>query len=121
RAGASGVSLGPLPGTLLHFSLFTRWEKTHPLQGGVFRLKYRRDRRPGRPLEPVWMFYPKFVWETLQKVYVGVTAAWHLYGVKKRIKVDPNRLAYMDQALTPVTDEEVDTLQLFNQNDAARH
>jgi radical SAM superfamily enzyme YgiQ (UPF0313 family) len=121
RAGASGVSLGPLPGTLLHFSLFTKWEKTHPLQGGVFRLKYRRDRRPGRPLEPVWVFYPKFLWETAQKVYAGVTAAWHLYGVKKRIKADPNRFAYKDLALTPVTDAEVDTLELFTHTDAARH
>ena len=121
RAGATGVRLGPLPGTLLHFSMFTKWENVHPLQGGIFRLKYRRDRRPGMATEPVWTFYPKFFWDLGGKVVAGVRAAIHLYGIKKRVKADPNRLAYMDAALTPVTDEEVDTLALFNQNDAARN
>ena len=35
------------------------------------------------------------------------------------IKRDPNRMAYTDLALTPVTDEEEDTLEIF-QTDAAR-
>ncbi len=121
RAGATGVSLGPLPGTLLHFAMFTKWEKTHPLQGGIFRLKYRRDRRPGLPVEPVWTFYPKQAWELAQKVVAGVTAALHLYRVKKQIKADPNRFAYKDTAITPVTEEEVDTLELFNKDEGARH
>jgi radical SAM superfamily enzyme YgiQ (UPF0313 family) len=121
RAGATGVSLGPLPGTLMHFSLFNTWEKTHPLQGGIFRLKYRSDRRPGLPREPVWTFYPKFAWDLAQKVAVTVRTALHLYGVKKKIKADPNRFAYMDAAIAPVTDEDVDNLDLFNQNDAARN
>jgi radical SAM superfamily enzyme YgiQ (UPF0313 family) len=121
RAGATGVRLGPLPGTLLHFSLFMEWEKVHPLQGGLFRLKYRRDRRPGLPIEPVWTFYPRQLWELAQKLVVGVTTAIHLFSAQKRIKADPDRLAYMDQAITPVTEAEVDTLELFNQNEAARH
>jgi hypothetical protein len=111
RAGATGVRLGPLPGTLLHFSLL----------GGLFRLKYRRDRRPGLPIEPAWAFYPKQLWDLAQKLAVGVTTAIHLFSAQKRIKTDPNRLAYKDLAITPVTEAEVDTLELFNQNDAARH
>ena len=61
------------------------------------------------------------MWELGQKVAAGLSAALHIYGVKKRIKADPNRFAYMDQALMPVTEEEVDTLELFTQNEAARH
>ena len=33
-------------------------EKLHPIQGGLFRLKYRRDRRPSLPMEPVWASAP---------------------------------------------------------------
>jgi hypothetical protein len=51
----------------LHFALFTKWENTHPLQGGIFRLKYRRDRRPTFPLEPVWRFYPRLAWDLGRK------------------------------------------------------
>ena len=45
----------------------------------------------------------------------------HLYGVKKAVKNDPLHKSYMDQALTPVSDDELNTFALFNQNDAARH
>ena len=45
RAGATGINLSSLAGTLLHFSQFTAMENVHPLQGGIFRLKYRTDRR----------------------------------------------------------------------------
>src|SRR2546423_2541388 len=33
-------------------------EKVHPLESGLFRLKFRRDRRPGLPIEPGWKVYP---------------------------------------------------------------
>jgi radical SAM superfamily enzyme YgiQ (UPF0313 family) len=121
RAGATGVRLGPLPGTLLHFSMFTKWENVHPLQGGIFRFKYRRDRRPGLPIEAAWRFYPKYLWEIARKVNVAARSALHLYGVKKAVKNDPLHKSYMDQALTPVSDDELNTFALFNQNDAARH
>jgi hypothetical protein len=54
-------------------------------------------------------------------VNAAARAAIHLYGVKKAIKNDPQHKAYTDLALTPVSDEEVNTFELFNQNDAARH
>ena len=121
RAGATNVRLSKVPGALLHFSQCLKWEKVHPLQGGVFRLKYRRDRRPGHPIEPIWTFYPKLAWELAQKGVAVATAAFHIYGFQKRLKADPDRFAYKDLAITPVTEDEVDTLQLFNQNGAARH
>ena len=43
-------------------------EKVHPLESGVFRLKFRRDRRPGLPIEPVWKFYPKYWVESVVKM-----------------------------------------------------
>ena len=37
--------------TMLWFKLMIDHEGVHPLEGGAFRLKYRRDRRSGLPLE----------------------------------------------------------------------
>jgi radical SAM superfamily enzyme YgiQ (UPF0313 family) len=120
RAAATGVRLGPLPGTLLHFALFTKWENTHPLQGGILRLKYRRDRRPTLPLEPLWRFYPQLAVDLCRKTIAVANMAIYLYRLKTRIKTDPDRLAYHDAAITPATENEVDRLDLFTNNEAAR-
>lgn len=121
RAGVAGISLSSLAGTLLHFSQFTATENVHPLQGGILRLKFRRDRRPTFAIEPVWVFYPRYVWETAGKLTRFARAARHLYGLAKSIKADPQKKAYMDQALAPAVDDDLDSLELFNQNDAARN
>jgi radical SAM superfamily enzyme YgiQ (UPF0313 family) len=121
RAGATRVKLSSLAGTLLHFSQFTKLENVHPLQGGIFRLKYRRDRRPGLPIEPAWRFYPKYIWGTLAKYVVAAKAARRLYRLKDIVKNDPNRWSYTDRAMTPASNDDLDSLELFNQNDAARH
>jgi radical SAM superfamily enzyme YgiQ (UPF0313 family) len=121
RAGATGINLSSLAGTLLHFSQFTALEKVHPLQGGIFRLKFRRDRRPPLALESMWVFYPKYLWDTARKLVRVAKAARHLYGLAKAIKADPRKTAYMDRALSPAVEDDLDSLGLFNQNDAARH
>ena len=43
-------------------------ENAHPLQGGIFRRKYRLDRRPGMPIEPIWSFYPKYAWNASRNI-----------------------------------------------------
>jgi radical SAM superfamily enzyme YgiQ (UPF0313 family) len=121
RAGATGIKLSSLAGTLLHFSQFTAMENVHPLQGGILRLKFRRDRRPTFAIEPMWIFYSNYFWETARKFVRAARAARRLYGLAKTIKADPRKSAYIDQALTPAVEEDLDSLELFNQNDAARN
>ena len=89
-------------------------EKVHPLEAGFFRKKYRRDRRSGFALEPAWKFYPAYWLETVTKLgrWFGTYAGLRL--IYNRIKRDPKRYEYMDTALTPVTDEELETLELFH-------
>ena len=89
-------------------------EKVHPLESGVIRLKFRRDRRPGLPREPIWTFYPKFWVESAAKIYKLTTLYFRLRGIYKRIKADKKRFKYMDVALTPVTDHDVDDLEIFH-------
>ncbi|HSV62994.1 MAG TPA: radical SAM protein [Chthoniobacterales bacterium] len=89
-------------------------EGVHPLESGVFRLKFRRDRRPGLPLESALIFYPRYWIESALKL--GRLA--FLYGrirrIYSRIKKDPNRFKYMDVALTPVTEHDVEDLEMFH-------
>jgi hypothetical protein len=106
---------------LYMFSSSVPIEGVHPLQGGLLRRKYRLDRRPGMPIEPAWSFYPKLAAEFAVKSARAVRLALWLSMTMRRIKKDPNRLAYTDLALTPVTDDEEDRLALFTHTDIARN
>ena len=45
---------------------------------------------------------------------------WRMARVRRSIKRDPNARAYMDTALAPVADDDVDTLEMFSVTDSAR-
>jgi radical SAM superfamily enzyme YgiQ (UPF0313 family) len=89
-------------------------EGTHPLEAGLFRYKFRRDRRPGFPIVPAWKFYPAYFVESLTKLSRWAKLYFGLRKVYVRIKKDPKRYEYMDQALTPVADDDAETLELFH-------
>jgi radical SAM superfamily enzyme YgiQ (UPF0313 family) len=89
-------------------------EKIHPLESGLFRFKFRRDRRPGLPIEPVWKFYPRYVVESVVKLVRWFALYFWLRRIYVRIKKDPKRFEYMDIALTPVTDHDVEDLEMFH-------
>jgi len=121
RAATTGASMVRLTGNMFVFANFADVEKTHPLQGGFGRRKYRRDRRPGLPIEPIWSFYPKFVLEFVSK-YARMARSWvRLETASRRIRKDPRRWLYSDQALTPVSEDETESLELFTHSDDARH
>ena len=90
-------------------------EKVHPLEAGLFRYKFRRDRRPGFAIEPRWKFYPRYVFESIAKLWkwAGIYAGLRL--IYMRAKRDPKKYAYMDTALTPVTEHDVEELELFHE------
>ncbi|MFL6588697.1 MAG: B12-binding domain-containing radical SAM protein [Chthoniobacterales bacterium] len=89
-------------------------EGVHPLESGVFRLKYRKDRRPGLPIEPIWTFYPKYWAESVDKVTKLISLYGKLRFMYKRLKKGKNKLKYMDVALTPVTDHDTEDLEMFH-------
>ncbi|HEY5311737.1 MAG TPA: hypothetical protein VIK18_04435, partial [Pirellulales bacterium] len=110
------------PGKTLFFMAWFKGcitiEKTHPLEGGYLRLKFRRDRRPGMPLEPAWRFYPKYLVETVWKQIQWLALYVRLRLIYLKHKHDPRRHEYMDLALEPVADDETETRELF-QSEAA--
>jgi hypothetical protein len=100
--------------TLLWFKLVALFEGVHPLEGGAFRLKFRRDRRHGMPLENPVVFYALYAAETAMK-------AWHylaVYCAEKRtlrqVLRAPDRWTYTDLAITPPREDELDSLDLYH-------
>jgi hypothetical protein len=121
RAGAFDLGVSHLTALLFMFSKAVTLENLHPLQGGIFRRKYRLDRRYGMPIEPVWKFYPKAAWEIGSKL-VRMTRFWlELDRMRRVVRKDPNRHLYTDAALTPVEDGETETLEMFTHNEGARN
>jgi hypothetical protein len=121
RGVAANCRMSRLTAFLYMFSSSVPIEGVHPLQGGLLRRKHRLDRRPGMPIEPIWSFYPKLAAEFAVKSARAVRLALWLSMTMRRIKKDPNRLAYTDLALTPVTEDEEDRLALFTHTDIARN
>jgi hypothetical protein len=120
RAVASGLGVSRLLAVLFFFSAAFPLEGMHPLQCGLFRLKYRRDRRPGFPIEPVWKFYPKYWWETVSK-HVRLVGYWlELELMLRKAKREQARTPYIDLALSPVTEDETETLEMYTHNAAVR-
>ncbi|MGI9064807.1 MAG: B12-binding domain-containing radical SAM protein [Pyrinomonadaceae bacterium] len=119
RAMATGTSPGKAVLFITWFKGCIGIEKIHPLEGGFLRLKFRRDRRSGLPLEPVLLFYPKYLAGMLWKQLRWISLYSRLYLIYREIKRDSRRHEYMDLALTPVEDDEVETREMF-QSDVAQ-
>jgi radical SAM superfamily enzyme YgiQ (UPF0313 family) len=112
RAAATGNNVGKIKTYALYFKGYHPIEHVHPLEGGALRLKSRHERRPHLPVEPAWLFYPRYFAETAVKAVRWTTLAIRLERLARKVKNDPQRLEYTDQALTLLVDE-VENLELY--------
>jgi radical SAM superfamily enzyme YgiQ (UPF0313 family) len=119
RAAATGVPIGNLAKYLLTFSTTDCLENVHPLQGGILRLKHPSERRPGLSRENPWFFWPRFGWETFVKHMIITGAIVRLLIWQTAIMYSPGARNYIDQALTPVSDDEDETLDLLTKTTGA--
>jgi hypothetical protein len=113
RAIATGISPGKALFLIFWFKGCIGLEGIHPLEGGFLRMKHRRTRRAGLPLESMFLFYPKFLFETVSKVTRWISLYARLRLIYRRVKRDPARHDYMDLAITPVMDDEMETREMF--------
>ena len=120
RAVATRISPGKMMFLLIWFYGCVIVEKIHPLEGGYLRRKVRRDRRPGLPIEPAILFYPRYVLDLIAKHMKIARVVWRMGRVRRQIKRDPKARDYRDLALTPVSDGELDGLEIFNVTTSAR-
>jgi hypothetical protein len=120
RARASGLSLPLVMEDLIGQSSMVAIENLHPIQAGVLRRRYRGDRRAGYESEPAWRLYPRYAAETAVKIGRLLGRALYLWSLVAYVYLEPGGRRYTDQALTPVSEGETDSLMLFTQTPAAR-
>ncbi|SEF02138.1 Radical SAM superfamily enzyme YgiQ, UPF0313 family [Rhizobiales bacterium GAS188] len=101
--------------TIMWFRLMTLYEDVHPLEGGGLRLKFRRDRRHGMPIESPLVFYPRYFGETLVKAW----RYWRYYrqcmGTLKEVLAAPDRYSYTDLAIEKPDMQEFERLGLYHE------
>jgi hypothetical protein len=120
RAVPARISPGKMMFLLIWFWGCITLEKVHPLQGGYLRRRVRTDRRPGLPRENPVLFYPREAAELVIKHVRVAGMIWRLGRIRRALKRDPKARHYTDVALTPVQENDLDTLQMFNVTEGAR-
>jgi radical SAM superfamily enzyme YgiQ (UPF0313 family) len=120
RGAAAGIVMPRLLSMLWVYSKVMAVEGLHPLQGGLIRRKSRRDRRASFPIEPAWSFYPRYIAGLVGKQAVLAGSVVRLLWLYLRIRLNPERKTYTDDALTPVTEADSQSLELFTHSEDAR-
>jgi Radical SAM superfamily len=92
--------------TLLWFTLAPRFAGVHPLELGVFRLKTRRDRRPGMARENPLVFYPRVYGRELLNWMQALPIFLRFDKMRRDVTKDPDRWTYSDIAIAPMCDDE---------------
>jgi radical SAM superfamily enzyme YgiQ (UPF0313 family) len=100
RGCAAGINNRRLANMLFWFHGCKAIEEVHPLEGGLFRIKTRRERRPGLPIEGRLRFYGRYGWQFVSKHlrYAGLIL-W-LRWVSWQLDRDPEAVNYSDAATT---------------------
>jgi hypothetical protein len=93
--------------------LFPRIYGIHPLEGGIARVRHRRDRRPTLKRESPLVFYPREFVRSIANNFGVISTHFRLWLVLRRVWRDERSLAYTDAAISRSASEE--GLALFNQ------
>jgi hypothetical protein len=115
RLGRPGTTLS----TLLWFKLVSEFEGVHPLEGGILRRKFRRDRRPTMRRENPLVFYPRYAGETLAKLWRYISVYRQCKAILDEVQAAPDRWTYSDLAIAPPKDDEFEALDLYKQTAGA--
>ncbi len=102
RAKASGIKPVRLLNHILQFYFTFIQENVHPLQGGYFRRKVRRNRRSGLRRENPLVFYPRRIREIVETHAKLAAFYLSLHRIRRKVERDPRR--YTDPALAPLAD-----------------
>ncbi len=87
---------------LFCFHACARIERMHPLEGGLFRLKFRRDRRSHMPLEAPAVFYSRYLWDIVRKYCQALALVSRYLYVLFRVEIGIPASGHKDIAMRPV-------------------
>ena len=66
------------------------------------------------------VFYPKYSWRFVRSHWKAARVLLKFHRVRKALDADPDAVNYTDRALTPVSEKDLEELEMFSQTDAAR-
>ena len=118
RCRAWGYDLANMRSKMFGFQAPATIEGIHPLEGGIFRRKYRRDRRPGMRRENPIVFYARYGAEIVSKLARYGALYWRYRRILARVERTPD--TGLDIAMQPAQDGDLDALELFNATAGAR-
>ena len=119
RGATNRVSTGNIMGSSIAVYVYACVEGVQPLESGFIRRRVRRERRPGLPIEHPLVFYPKYLRRALVGYGKALAMLIPLSIERRRLKRDPQAKHYRDQALTPVDDQELASMEMYSVTDAA--
>ena len=119
RGRTNRVSTGNIMGSSIAVYVYACVEGVQPLESGFIRRRVRRERRPGLPIEHPLVFYPKYLRRALVGYGKALAMLIPLSIERRRLKRDPEAKHYTDQALTPVDDQELASMEMYSVTDAA--
>jgi hypothetical protein len=117
RAREWGFKVEKMMWMTLEFYACITIEKVHPLEGGIFRRKYRRDRRHGFPRENPIAFYSRYLWEIITKPYQFFWVYKKYKKILKRVMEDKSEAKEIDVAMEPMSTSEQKELNLYRATD----
>ena len=118
RSQVWGYDLANMRSKMFSFQAPPMIEGIHPLEGGVFRRKYRRDRRPGMRRENPIVFYARYGAEIVSKLARYGALYWRYRRILEHVRRTPG--VEVDVAMQPVQDADLDALELFTATAGAR-
>lgn len=80
----------------------------------AFRLKFRRDRRSGLPLENPLVFYPRYLAGIAIKAWRYISFIRQCNAILKEVLNAPDRWTYTDLAITPPKADEFEALDIYH-------
>jgi len=110
RAAATGISRTKIFDGVTVFSGSARIEGVHPLQFGYVRRKLRTSRRHGMPIVNPLIFYPWRIYDFVRTVWRWLRLIRRYRAIQARVEADPDKMGYMDEALTPTAAGSADHL-----------
>jgi radical SAM superfamily enzyme YgiQ (UPF0313 family) len=119
RAKEWQFSMNKVKWMMLSFYCADKVEGVHPMDSGIFRLKYRRDRRVGLPREHPVIFYARYGWEILYK-HIRFLWIYLIFHRAYRHVVNGLIQEEDDVAMQPVQMNELDTLEIYTATPAAK-
>ncbi len=120
RAEAAGMHYRRVHEGMVFFHHCIAHEGVHPLEGGLLRIRRRRDRRPHFSREHPLLFYPKHWANSLGGLARLLLTYWRFERLGAAIARDPRKHAYVDKALLPVASDDDETFEMLSGTEVAR-